>query len=74
MKFADVKDLKKMDARFIIVDGKELMFMVMHDDDVHPSYDVGVWVNTPYFANALEGLFELSWNGLNPASKVINKV
>ena len=74
MKFADVKDLKKMDARFVIVDGKELMFMVMHDDDVHPSYDVGVWVNTPYFANALQGLFEMSWSGLNSAGKVINKV
>ncbi|MFH1839807.1 MAG: helix-turn-helix domain-containing protein [Nanoarchaeota archaeon] len=74
MKFADVKDLKKMDARFVIVDGKELMFMVMHDDDVHPSYDVGVWVNTPYFASALEGLFEMSWSGLNSAGKVINKV
>ena len=74
MKHAEVKDLKKMDARFVIVDGKELMFMVMNDSDVHPSYDVGVWVNTPYFANALEGLFELSWGVLVPAGKVVNKV
>jgi len=44
MKFADVKDLKKMDARFVVVDGKELMFMVMNDEAVHPSYDIGVWV------------------------------
>ncbi|MFH1133177.1 MAG: helix-turn-helix domain-containing protein [Nanoarchaeota archaeon] len=48
-------------ARFCIVDGKELIFMVMNDSDVHPTYDVGIWVNTPFFAAALEGLFDLAW-------------
>jgi len=48
-------------ARFIIVDGKELIFMVMDDSEVHPSYDIGIWINTPFFASALEELFELAW-------------
>lgn len=48
-------------ARFIVVDGKELIFMVMDDAEVHPTYDVGIWVNTPFFASALEELFELAW-------------
>jgi HTH-type transcriptional regulator, sugar sensing transcriptional regulator len=48
-------------ARFIIVDGKELIFMVMDDADVHPTYDIGIWINTPFFASALEELFELAW-------------
>ncbi|MEK6835877.1 MAG: hypothetical protein AABX55_02540, partial [Nanoarchaeota archaeon] len=51
-------------ARFLLVDGKELTFMVMHDDNVHPSYDIGVWVNTPYFSGALENMFELAWKDM----------
>ena len=49
-------------GRFCIVDGRELIFMVMNDADVHPTYDVGIWVNTPFFANSLRQLFELAWN------------
>jgi len=53
-------------ARFCIVDGKQIVFMVLNDEDVHPNYDVGIWVNTPYFANALESLFELAWRKMEP--------
>jgi HTH-type transcriptional regulator, sugar sensing transcriptional regulator len=51
-------------ARFCIVDKKEIVFMVMDDEEVHPTYDVGIWVNTPFFAAALEDLFELAWKSL----------
>ena len=34
-------------ARFCIVDGKEIIFMILDDNEVHPTYDVGIWVNTP---------------------------
>jgi HTH-type transcriptional regulator, sugar sensing transcriptional regulator len=64
-KIADVRHADKVDARFCIVDGKELMFMVLNDDDVHPTYDVGVWVNTPYFASAMEGMFDEQWKGMS---------
>jgi len=59
----------KQQGRFTIVDGKELIFMVMNDSEVHPTYDVGIWVNTPFFASALENLFEGAWEGMTPASK-----
>lgn len=72
MKLADVKHLNKLDARFCIVDGKELMFMILNDDDVHPTYDVGVWVSTPYFASAMEDLFNSNWDKWEDASKLIN--
>jgi sugar-specific transcriptional regulator TrmB len=49
-------------ARFVIVDSKELIFMIMDDETVHPTYDVGIWINTPFFASALEQYFELAWN------------
>ena len=57
-------------ARFTIVDGKELIFMVLNDSEVHPTYDVGIWVNTPFFASALESLFELAWKAMKPAKEV----
>jgi len=56
-------------ARFCVVDGKEVVFMVLDDLEVHPTYDVGVWVNTPFFAKALDNLFDLAWKGMKPAPK-----
>ncbi|MBI2138769.1 TrmB family transcriptional regulator [Candidatus Woesearchaeota archaeon] len=53
-------------ARFCIIDGKDLVFMVLNDSEVHPTYDVGVWVNTPFFASALEELFDAAWKGMKP--------
>ena len=58
-------------ARFVIVDRKELLFMISHDNEVHPTYDVGIWVNTPFFANALEELFELAWKDMKLAKQVL---
>ena len=60
-------------ARFCIVDGKELIFMVMDDTEVHPTYDVGIWVNTPFFASALESLFELAWKSMKTVKEVTVK-
>jgi len=60
---AEIKNTKTK-ARFIIVDSKEIIFMIMDDKDVHPNYDVGIWINTPYFASAVEELFELAWKNL----------
>ncbi|MFT4326705.1 MAG: TrmB family transcriptional regulator [Candidatus Woesearchaeota archaeon] len=58
-------------ARFIVVDGNEVIFMIMDDAEVHPTYDVGVWVNTPFFASALESLFNMAWETMEPAKKVL---
>ncbi len=56
-------------ARFIVIDGKEMMFMVMDDKEVHPTYDIGIWVNTPFFASALEELFNLAWKDMKAITK-----
>jgi HTH-type transcriptional regulator, sugar sensing transcriptional regulator len=63
-KVAEVRDLDKMKARFIIIDGNQLMFMLLDDEKFHPNYDVGIWVNTEFFAQALEGIFELAWKDM----------
>ncbi len=71
MKHAEVRSAKNLDARFCVVDGEELLFMLMDDKEVHPTYDIGVWVNTPFFAGALESLFNLSWDKLEPVKKIL---
>ena len=63
-KFAEVKSVNDINARFCIVDNKEILFMVLDDEETHPSYDLGIWINTPYFATALNNLFELAWKNI----------
>ena len=58
---ATIRDLKGIKARFTIIDREEILFMILDDETVHPTYDVGIWINTPYFASALSQLFELAW-------------
>lgn len=60
-KVAEVRDVKGLKGRFIIVDGEQIMFMLLDDVDVHPSYDLGVWINTPFFASAMNQLFDIAW-------------
>ncbi len=63
-KVAEVKRLEKMKARFVIIDGNQLMFMLLDDEKFHPNYDIGVWINTEFFAQALEQLFDLAWKDM----------
>ncbi|HLD00462.1 MAG TPA: helix-turn-helix domain-containing protein [Candidatus Nanoarchaeia archaeon] len=58
---ADIKHNEKIKSRFMTVDGKDVVFMTLNDKDVHPSYDLGVWVKTPYFTTAMDQMFDLSW-------------
>ena len=71
-KVAEVRSLKNFNGRFSIIDGQNLMFMLLDDAEVHPSYDIGVWINTPYFAQSLEDMFELAWKSF-PAIKGMKK-
>ena len=72
-KLVDIRHSNKLNARFCVVDGKEVMFMVLNDDEVHPSYDLGIWANTPYFAAALESMVDTTWKDLEPAEKVVKR-
>ncbi|HJO14546.1 MAG TPA: helix-turn-helix domain-containing protein [Candidatus Pacearchaeota archaeon] len=60
-KVAEIKHAPKMRARFAIVDGNQLLFMILDDDVVHPNYDVAIWLSTDFFAAAMEQLFEAAW-------------
>ncbi len=60
-KVAEVRNVEDLRARFIIIDSEQLMFMLLNDNEVHQAYDIGVWINTQFFAQALESLFEVAW-------------
>ena len=59
-KIAEVKDIN-LKLRFCVIDGKEILFMYLDDEKVHPSYDAGIWVNAEFFAKALENVFDKEW-------------
>ncbi len=65
-KVAEVRNVEKFKARFTIIDSNQIMFMLLDDEKFHPNYDLGVWINTEFFAQALEQLFELAWKEMKP--------
>lgn len=69
-KVAEVRDVAGLNGRFVIVDGDQVMFMLLDDKTVHPNYDVAVWISTEFFARALEQMFELAWKDLTPLAKM----
>ncbi|MBI4153732.1 hypothetical protein HY501_00185 [Candidatus Woesearchaeota archaeon] len=69
--FCEVRHVDKISSRFCIVDNKEMLFMLLNDREVHPSYDTGIWVTTPYFASALSDLFSHSWNDMKAVDKAL---
>ena len=65
-KIAEIRQISDFRARFCIIDSEEILFMLLDDDKVHASYDIGIWINTEFFASALEQLFEMLWCNLKP--------
>jgi HTH-type transcriptional regulator, sugar sensing transcriptional regulator len=61
-KVAEIRDCQNLKARFCVIDSEQILFMLLNDETVHPNYDLGVWINTEFFAQALEQLFEIAWN------------
>ncbi len=53
-------------ARFCVVDGKQVAFMLLDDKNVHPLYDAAIWANTDFFAQTLESFFNQKWESLKP--------
>jgi len=65
-KVAEVRNIDKFKARFTIIDSNQLMFMLLDDEKIHPNYDIGIWINTEFFAQVLEQLFDLAWKEMKP--------
>lgn len=65
-KVAEVRDSQNLKSRFVIVDSEQIMFMLLDDEKVHSSYDIGIWVNTEFLASSLEQLFDIAWKTFKP--------
>jgi len=52
----------KSDSSFILVDGKDVIFMASSSGIV-PEYEVAIWLESPFFVHALQALFEMSAKG-----------
>lgn len=63
-KVAEVRNMQGMKARFVIIDSNQLMFMLLDDEKFHPNYDIGIWINTEFFACAMEQMFDLAWKDM----------
>lgn len=59
-KFGVIVKSKKINARFMIADKKELIF-TLRPTNAHEDYDYGFWINSEYFTNSLAYMFELAW-------------
>lgn len=55
-KISILKQAPSLQARFCIIDSKEILFMMLPDKGTHPTYDVGIWINSPYFSKTLQDL------------------
>ena len=58
---AQIKPINSIEARFMIIDDKEMLFTVSEDKNTHESYDTAVWVNTPFFTKAFSKMFNSTW-------------
>lgn len=66
-KFAEIRELVGMDARFVIVDSKNLVFMVNEEKNNNDD-DHAIWISTQFFTSSLETMFNSIWNNLKPIS------
>ncbi len=58
---AKVKQHKNTNARFCMVDNKELMLFLTDDEKVHRSYDCAVWIEAPFFVDYFGSMFDREW-------------
>jgi len=57
----EMKNFTDIKSRFALIDESKLLFFITNDKDVHPSYDVAVWIETSFFAESIKGFFEAAW-------------
>lgn len=61
-KIAKVKQHKtQTNARFCLIDNKDLLLFLTEDGKVHKSYDCAVWIEAPHFVEYFNSLFEREW-------------
>jgi HTH-type transcriptional regulator, sugar sensing transcriptional regulator len=69
-KFAEVMALDEPRGRFAIIDDKQMMLILLDDKTVHPSYDIGIWLSSEFFAKSMSDILHNSWKGFTPLKKL----
>ncbi len=59
---AELRSINPIRARVVIVDGTEILSIITDDSSVHESYDTAIWTKTQFLAQAVESLFNFTWN------------
>src|SRR3989344_8807122 len=57
---AELRSLNPVKARFVLVDKKEVLFLITDDKATHESYDTAIWIKSPFFCEALDAMFNFS--------------
>ncbi len=57
-----------LDGRMMILDDREIVFMLLNDSAVHESYDVAIWIQSPTLAKSLSELFDMHWAKMDPVN------
>ncbi|MFT4297690.1 MAG: TrmB family transcriptional regulator [Candidatus Woesearchaeota archaeon] len=63
--YGEIRHVDNSLGRFVIVDGAQITFMLADDSEIHPNYDSGVWVNSPFFVETITSMFEINWKKLS---------
>ncbi|AAR38954.1 NEQ098 [Nanoarchaeum equitans Kin4-M] len=72
--YVEIRDSDKINSRMIIVDGKEVLFMLNDDQNAYDQNDVGIWINSEFLAKALDSLVEYAFDKLPHFEKVLEKL
>lgn len=54
--FIKFKETNNLNARFCVIDNKEVLLMLLSDEETSVESDVAVWLNSPFLASALNSL------------------
>ncbi len=54
--YATLKNTEKENMRFCIVDNNQLTIMLNDDQDIHPNYDLAIWIHSHFFSNTLHSI------------------
>ena len=59
-------EVKKTDLnmRLCLVDNKEVLFMLFPGEEIHPSYDAGIWVVNQNLSKNIQDLFDNTWKDM----------
>lgn len=71
LEFAEIRHSDDVHAKFYLIDSNEVLFHMIPEEQINPTYDTAIWVQAPLFASALGDLFEHAWNKFEHAQKML---